>query len=71
MKNVNEQNQITNQNQQEIFEPSFQVSVYNEMLDQTSQSLDVIQMIEQQFAQLYHLNVKRSFLLKEISQYLK
>lgn len=71
MKNVNEQNQITNQNQQEIFEHSFQVSVYNEMLDQTSQSLDVIQMIEQQFAQLNHLNVKRSFLLKEISQYLK
>lgn len=71
MKNVNEQNQITNQNHEEIFEPSFQVSVYNEMLDQTAQNLDVIQMIEQQFVQLNHLNVKRSFLLKEISQYLK
>ncbi len=71
MKNVNEQNQITNQNHKEIFESSFQVSVYNEMLDQTSQNLDVIQMIEHQFAQLNHLSAKRSFLLKEISQYLK
>ena len=64
MKNVNEQNQSAKQNREDVFEPSFQVSVYNEMLDQTSQKLDVIQMIEQQFAQLNHLNLNRSFLLK-------
>ena len=72
MKNFNEnQNIENNQNHGSDFQPSFQVSVYNEMSDQTSQQIDVIQMIQNQFQELNRLSQKRIFLLKEISHYLK
>ncbi len=53
------------------FQPSFQMAIYNEMSDSTSQSVDVIQMIEQQFSDLNRIATKRNFLLKEISNYMK
>ena len=72
MKNVNELKKkeldtVTTEN----FQPSFYTPVYHEMLDQTSQTMDVVEMIQHQFQALHKISVKRQFLLKEISQYLK
>jgi hypothetical protein len=75
MKNVNEnQNIENNQNIKFDFQPSFEMNIYNEMLETPSksvQSVDVIKMIEQQFSDLNLSATKRNFLLKEISNYLK
>jgi hypothetical protein len=72
MKNMNElKNNNLNEVTSENFQPSFHMPVYNEMLDQTSQNLDVVQMIQSQFEELHKISMKRKFLLKEISQYLK
>lgn len=73
MKNLNDK-QIENQINEATtadFQPSFQMSVYNEMLDQTAQNIDVLKMIQDQFAELNQSATKRNLLLKEISQYLK
>ncbi len=76
MKNLNghptlEQNTENIQSQESGFNPSFQMSVYNEMSNQTAQKVDVLQMIQDQFSELNHLAQKRIFLLKEITHYLK
>ena len=72
MKNLNEmKNKNLNQISSVDFQPSFHMPVYNEMSDQTSQTMDVVQMIQNQFEQLNKISIKRQFLLKEISQYLK
>ncbi len=72
MKSINENQKINiNQNHETDLSPSFQISIYNEMSDQTSQQVDVIQMIQKQFAELNQLSAKRIFLLKDISNYLK
>lgn len=76
MKNLNEKLSLEQKNEkaqsfESLFQPSFQVSVYREMSEPTSQSIDVIQMIQHQFLELNKISVKKSFLLKEISQYLK
>lgn len=72
MKNlIQNQENKNNRNQQTAVSPSLQISVYNEMSDQTSQQVDVIQMIQKQFAELNQLSAKRIFLLKDISNYLK
>jgi hypothetical protein len=72
MKNLNDNQQTQKTQTTEVdFKPSFQMEVYNEMSDSTAQSVDVIQMIEQQFLDLNHMATKRNFLLKEISSYMK
>ncbi len=72
MKNlIQNQENKNNRNQQTAVSPSLQISVYNEMSDQTSQQVDVIQMIQKQFSELNQLSAKRIFLLKDISNYLK
>jgi hypothetical protein len=64
------ENKIQNSYETDL-EPSFEVSVYNEMLDQTSQQINVVQMIENQFKLLNKAAAKKNFLLGEISNYLK
>lgn len=75
MKNVNEtQNKTTAQTDMyNVSERalSLEMTVYNEMSDQTAQSVDVVKMIEVQFEQIKYMNTKKSYLLKEIAQYFK
>ena len=65
------QNIENNPNIKFDFQPTFEMNVYNEMSETSSQSVDVIKMIEQQFLDLNRLATKRNFLLKEISNSLK
>lgn len=46
------------------------VNIYNELHDQTQSSVNVLEMIQNQFNQIYEMNQRRSFILKEVSQYL-
>jgi len=76
MKNLNgrqssEQTNESSQDLESVISPLFQMSVYHEMSEQTAQRIDVIKMIQNQFLELNKISVKKSFLLKEISQYLK
>lgn len=73
MKILNEKNiEIqTEKNNETTSGLSFDMAVYREMADQTSESVDVFKMIQSQFEQIHQANAKRSFLLKEISQYFK
>ena len=44
--------------------------VYNEMNDVTSSEVNVLELIQKQFAQINDLNHRRQFLLKEVSTYI-
>lgn len=46
------------------------MQVYNELHDQHQSEINVLELIQQQFEQIQDLNKKRSFLLKEVSQYI-
>jgi len=46
------------------------MSVYNELHDNHQTQINVLELIHQQFDQINEFNKKRSFLLKEISQYI-
>ncbi len=51
--------------------PSLQMKIYNEMSDQPAQTVDVLQTIQNQFAEIQRLQIKKNYLLKEVSQYFK
>ena len=51
--------------------PALQMKIYNEMSDQPAQSVDVLQTIQNQFAEIQRLQIKKNYLLKEVSQYFK
>lgn len=51
--------------------PSLQMKIYNEMSDRPAQTIDVLQMIQNQFAEIQRLQIKKNYLLKEVSQYFK
>lgn len=71
MKNLNQSNQ---QDKVQLTEVSvfsdLNMSIYNELGDQTQSSVNVLEMINQQFKQIHEMNKRRSLILKEISQYL-
>lgn len=70
MKNLNS----TNVNSEiQIQDPSvvdLNMPIYNELGDQAQSSINVLEMINNQFKQIHEMNKRRSLLLKEISQYL-
>ena len=59
---------LTRENDQNYL--SIKVDVYREMQDQADSEIDVLALIQQQFDQIKMLNHKRSFLLKDISEYI-
>lgn len=50
--------------------PDLNMQVYNELHDQTNSSVNVLQMIQEQFKQINEMNKRRSLLLKEVAQYI-
>ena len=47
------------------------VVVYNEMADQTSVKLNLIEQIRKQFDQLEEMNQKRQFLMREVLDFVR
>jgi hypothetical protein len=72
MKTVNTQNsiQITEPQTQNTVGLDLNMSVYNELNDQTQSSVNVLELINNQFKQITEMNKRRSFILKEVSGYL-
>lgn len=71
MKNLNQSNQQDKVQSTEVSVFSdLNMSIYNELGDQTQSSVNVLEMINQQFKQIHEMNKRRSLILKEISQYL-
>lgn len=71
MKNLNEvQNTVVNKLENETHLNHLDMRVYNEMNDVTSSDVNVLELIQKQFAQINDLNHRRQFLLKEVSQYI-
>ena len=71
MKNLNEvqnteNNLLTNENHLNHLD----MRVYNEMNDITSSDVNVLELVQKQFAQINDLNHRRQFLLKEVSTYI-
>lgn len=50
---------------------SFDMSVYNELSDQPTQSMDVLEMLRKQMGLAQEISARRSYLLKEVSGYFK
>ncbi len=50
--------------------PDLNMSVYNELNDQTQSEVNVLAMINEQFKQIHEMGKRRTLLLKEVSQYL-
>jgi len=64
---------IHNSERSRVIEQSslnIKLDTYHELQDQDVTEIDVLALIQQQFEQIRILNSKRSFLLKEISQYI-
>ena len=71
MKNLNEvQNSENTQLTNETRLNHLDMRVYNEMNDVTSSDVNVLELIQKQFAQINDLNHRRQFLLKEVSSYI-
>ncbi len=79
MKNLNEvQNTKNNKSENEThlnhlaanLTTHLNLRVYNEMNDVTSSDVNVLELIQKQFAQINDLNHRRRFLLKEVSSYI-
>ena len=75
MKNLNEvQNsentKLTNETHLNHLAAHLNLRVYNEMNDVTSSEVNVLELIQKQFAQINDLNHRRQFLLKEVSSYI-
>ena len=72
MKTVNTQNsiQITEPQTQNTVGLDLNMPVYNELNDQTQSSVNVLELINNQFKQITEMNKRRSFILKEVSGYL-
>ena len=72
MKNTElNKSQITELNPVAHSVPQIEMKVYNELAENPSQSMDVVDIIQKQFAEIQRLQIKKSYLLKEVSQYLK
>lgn len=50
--------------------PDLNMSVYNELHDQTQSEVNVLAMINDQFKQIHEMGKRRTLLLKEVSGYL-
>ncbi len=75
MKNLDEvQNKVVNKLENEThlnhLADHLNLRVYNEMNDVTSSDVNVLELIQKQFAQINDLNHRRQFLLKEVSSYI-
>ncbi|AZZ36240.1 hypothetical protein CIK05_05355 [Bdellovibrio sp. qaytius] len=71
MKNLNQTQETNLQAPSEaMILPDLNMSVYNELHDQTQSEVNVLAMINEQFKQIFEMNKRRSFLLKEVSGYL-
>lgn len=72
MKTGNSQNsnQITDQPIQNTVGIDLSMPIYNELNDQPQGSVNVLELIHNQFNHINEMNKRRSFLLKEISEYL-
>ena len=71
MKNLNQIQEPNTQLQTEAMVlPDLNMSVYNELNDQTQSEVNVLAMINEQFKQIHEMGKRRSLLLKEVSGYL-
>ncbi len=70
MKNLNEVQNVVNKLENEMHLNHLDMRVYNEMNDVTSSDVNVLELIQKQFAQINDLNHRRQFLLKEVSTYI-
>lgn len=70
MKNLNQTQESKIQITEPTVLPDLNMSVYNELHDQTQSSVNVLEMINQQFKQIHEMGKRRSLLLKEVSGYL-
>lgn len=50
--------------------PDLNMTVYNELNDQSQSEVNVLAMINEQFKQIHEMGKRRTLLLKEVSQYL-
>ncbi|MFN3454491.1 MAG: hypothetical protein ACK41T_05970 [Pseudobdellovibrio sp.] len=67
-----ESNQLSNVQESLSESPlkSLNMKVYNELYDQTQSEVNVIDMINQQFAQINEMQKRRSLILKDIANYI-
>ena len=71
MKNLKQIKEPNTQLQTEaLILPDLNMSVYNELHDQTQSEVNVLAMINEQFKQIHEMGKRRSLLLKEVSGYL-
>jgi hypothetical protein len=71
MKNLNQETQESKvQSTEQVSALDLNMSIYNEMNDQTQSSVNVLALINDQFKQIHEMNKRRTLLLKEVSQYL-
>lgn len=71
MKNLNQIQEPNKQIQTEsMVLPDLNMSVYNELHDQTQSEVNVLAMINEQFKLIHEMGKRRTLLLKEVSGYL-
>jgi len=70
MKNLNQTQEAKIQITEPTVLPDLNMSIYNELHDQTQSEVNVLQMINEQFKQIHEMGKRRSLLLKEVSGYL-
>lgn len=70
MKNLNQTQETKIQITEPTVLPDLNMNVYNELNDQTQSSVNVLEMINQQFKQIHEMGKRRTLLLKEVSGYL-
>ena len=71
MKNLNQIQEPQTQIQTDaMILPDLNMSVYNELHDQTQSEVNVLAMINEQFKQIHEMGKRRALLLKEVSGYL-
>lgn len=74
MKNLNQTQETKVQSEEQstvaMVLPDLNMTVYNELNDQSQSEVNVLAMINEQFKQIHEMGKRRTLLLKEVSQYL-
>lgn len=70
MKNLNQTQETKVQSTESMVLPDLNMTVYNELNDQSQSEVNVLAMINEQFKQIHEMGKRRTLLLKEVSGYL-
>lgn len=74
MKNLNQTQETKIQSEEQstvvMVLPDLNMTVYNELNDQSQSEVNVLAMINEQFKQIHEMGKRRTLLLKEVSGYL-